>query len=79
MILTSSTSARESHIALDTCRTFATEANLRKAIAKLDPKPSRADGSLTYTVIRTPSGRWTALFIGDCQDALFSGYPCFLF
>lgn len=60
---------------LNKCRTYATEATLRAALVKLAPAATTGDRSLRYMVIRVPNGRWTALFIGDCQGLLGAGFP----
>lgn len=67
------TAARESHIRLDNCKSYATEANLRTALAKLDAR-STSTKPLRYIVARTPAGRWTAIFYGDCQGLLNAGF-----
>lgn len=44
-------------------KTYATEANLRKAIAEISENSS--DHNDRYMVVRTPEGRWTAIVVLD--------------
>lgn len=49
-------------------KTYATEEGLYKALTKLGVKDER------FVVVRTDSGRWTALFLGFQQHLLHSGF-----
>ena len=66
--------ATQSHIDLTACKSYATEANLRAALAKLNATYSDAKRPLQYLVARMPEGRWTAIFYGDCQNLLGTGF-----
>lgn len=68
---TENTPDRASCLNLDNpnCKSYATEANLNKAL--------NADGirKMRYQICRTPKGRWTAIIIGFEQRLLGSGWP----
>lgn len=68
--------ATRSHIDLDSknLKSYATEANLLAALAKLNAHSTHASKPLNYIVARTPSGRWTAIFYGDCHGLLSAGF-----
>ena len=54
---------RELNVDWSQCRTYATEANLRKRIAEdKDLYPEHDD---RYLVVRTPEGRWGAVVLLD--------------
>lgn len=53
-------------ITLENCKSYATEANLEKALERLhldDYRDSDAQIPCRYIVARTPEGRWTAIFL----------------
>jgi len=68
---------------METVKTYATEANLRKALAAkgLDDYTSTdASGcevTCRYLVVRTPDGRWTAIFLASQFLNLCGGYVGF--
>lgn len=69
-------------ITLDECRSYATEANLRNALNKLGLDNYTSEtrhGSHTcrYMVVRTPEGRWTAVFLASEHLNLCGGYALF--
>lgn len=70
-------SALESHIDLSGkyIKTYASRENLLKAIEKLNPTTTSDRTQLRYLVVRTPAGKWTAIFYGDCQGLLNTGFP----
>jgi hypothetical protein len=63
--------ARTSVLDLDSIyiRTYATEANLTKAMTEAGIHQVR------HQVVRTPKGRWTVLVLGFQQGLLGSGFP----
>ena len=67
------------HLSIDDCRSYATEANLDKAIAKhgLDNwTDSTRHGQHTcrYMKVRNSEGRWTAIFLVSEHANLCGGY-----
>ena len=56
------------NISLEDCKSYATEANLDKALAKLGlDNYSHGDGTVPcrYIKARTADGRWTAIFLAS--------------
>lgn len=70
------------NISLEDCKSYATEANLDKALAKLGLDDYRVDEggvACRYIKARTADGRWTAIFL---VNQFFNvnktgGYVCF--
>lgn len=60
-------SQMQTRITLETCRSYATEANLMKGLEKLGLNnfTMGEEGFMPcrYVVARTPDGRWTAIFL----------------
>lgn len=53
-------------ITLETCKSYATEANLDKGLERLmldDYRDSDTQVPCRYIKARTPEGRWTAIFL----------------
>ena len=69
-------------ISLDDAKSYATEANLRKALSKLG-LDSYASSSkygehvCRYMVVRNKEGRWTAIFLATEHLSLCGGYVAF--
>lgn len=51
-------------INLEFNKTYATEANAEKAVAKVMDGANLNGHNIRYTIIRTPDGRYAPLFIG---------------
>lgn len=67
------TTATTNELTLETVTSYASEANLRRALARtgLDTHGCR------YMVVRTPEGRWTAIFMATEWLRANGGYVGF--
>lgn len=75
--------ARTTEISFENVKTYATEANLRKALAAKgldrysDFDRNGNEVVCRYMVVRTPDGRWTAVFLTTELLRLCGGYVGF--